>query len=217
MNQMCDELVLRPFNKDDFEPLAELVGKTWLAEFPPVAQLTAGRVELAHYLARTTWSLVAVRAGALLGAVLLSERDATAPDAPAWAELAARLTAEGEKNPDVAEAIRVEMDGVAEEAKLERAYAETGAAGTAATVKLLIVSPDAKGLGIGGRLFSAAVDHLRATGAAGYHLLTDDACDVSFYEHKGLSRAMRRRSEAFWPGIDPTTDEFYVYVYEQEL
>ena len=217
MTQMCDELVLRPFEKSDFEPLAELVGRTWLAEFPPAAQLAAGRVELAHYLSLTTWSLVAVRAGAVLGAVLLSERDAAAPDAATWEELASRLAAEGEKNPEAAEAIRVEMDGVAEEARLERAYAETGAAGTAATVKLLIVSPDAKGLGIGGRLFSAAVDHLRATGAAGYHLLTDDACDVSFYEHKGLSRAMRRRSEAFWPGVDPATDEFYVYVYDQEL
>ena len=217
MTQMCDELVLRPFEKSDFEPLAELVGRTWLSEFPARAQAAAGGIELAHYLAAATWSLVAERGGTIMGAVLLVERGHENPDAGAWTSLEERLAAEAEKDPELAEAVRVEMDGVAEEARLERAYAETGAAGTAATVKLLIVSPDAKGLGIGGRLFSAAVDHLRATGAAGYHLLTDDACDVSFYEHKGLSRAMRRRSEAFWPGVDPATDEFYVYVYDQEL
>ena len=100
MTQMCDELVLRPFEKSDFEPLAELVGRTWLAEFPPAAQLAAGRVELAHYLSLTTWSLVAVRAGAVLGAVLLSERDAATPDAATWEELASRLATEGEKNPE---------------------------------------------------------------------------------------------------------------------
>ena len=89
--------------------------------------------------------------------------------------------------------------------------------GADAAVKLLIVSPDAKGLGLGGRLFSAALDHLREAGASGYHLLTDDSCDVGFYEHKGLAQAKRRRSRAYWPGVDPEKDEFYVYVYEQGL
>ena len=45
----------------------------------------------------------------------------------------------------------------------------------------------------------------------------DDSCDFGFYEHKGLTQAMRRRSRAYWPGVDPEKDEFYVYVYEQEL
>ena len=40
---------------------------------------------------------------------------------------------------------------------------------------------------------------------------------MGFYEHKGLRQAMRRRSQASWPGADPATDEFYVYVYDQEL
>ena len=109
------------------------------------------------------------------------------------------------------------MDGVREEAELEREYASEDPEGADATVKLLIVSPDAKGLGIGGRLFSAALDHLRETGARGYHLLTDDSCDFGFYEHKGLTQARRRRSRAYWPGVDPAADEFYVYVYEQRL
>ena len=247
MAQIDAELTFRPFDERDFERLAELVGRTWLADFPARAQMAAGRVELAHYLAQATWSLVAERGGALMGAVLLVERGG-APLPGEWAALEERLTkdaekdpelaeairvemsgveeeaaleehlaAEAEKDPELAEAIRVEMSGVEEEAELEREYAATGAPGTAATIKLLIVSPDAKGLGIGGRLFSAAVERVRKTGAPGYHLLTDDACDVGFYEHKGLSCAMRRRSRAYWPGADPATDDFHVYVYEQEL
>lgn len=216
MAQIDAELTFRPFDEKDFERLAELVGRTWLADFPARAQMAAGRVELAHYLAQATWSLVAERGGALMGAVLLVERGGT-PLPGEWAALEGRLTKDAEKDPELAEAIRVEMSGVEEEAALEAEYVATGAPGTAATVKLLIVSPDAKGLGIGGRLFSAALEHLREAGAAGYHLLTDDACDVSFYEHKGLVRAMRRRSQAYWPGADPATDDFHVYVYEQEL
>ena len=216
MAQIDAELTFRPFDERDFERLAELVGRTWLADFPARAQMAAGRVELAHYLAQATWSLVAERGGALMGAVLLVERGG-APLPGEWAALEERLTKDAEKDLQLAEAIRVEMSGVEEEAALEAEYAATGAPGTAATVKLLIVSPDAKGLGIGGRLFSAALEYLREVGAAGYHLLTDDACDVSFYEHKGLARAMRRRSRAYWPGADPTTDDFHVYVYEQEL
>ena len=111
----------------------------------------------------------------------------------------------------------MEMDGVREEAELEREYAAGEPVGADAAIKLLIVSPDAKGLGLGGRLFSAAVEHLREAGLPGFHLLTDDSCDVGFYEHKGLTQAMRRRSDAYWPGVEPEKDEFYVYVYEQEL
>lgn len=217
MAQIDAELTFRPFDEKDFEPLAELVGRTWLSEFPPRAQVAAGRIELAHYLAPATWSLVAEREGKIMGAILLVERGRETPDAGAWTSLEERLTAEAEKDPELAEAVRVEMDGVREEAELEGEYAATGAPGVDATIKLLIVSPDAKGLGIGGRLFSAAVEHLRETGARGYHLLTDDACDVGFYEHKGLVRAMRRRSGAYWPGVDSATDEFYVYVYERAL
>lgn len=217
MAQIDAELTFRPFDEKDFEPLAELVGRTWLSEFPARAQAAAGRIELAHYLASATWSLIAEGGERVLGAVLVAERGRKNPDAQAWSSLEAQLVREAEKDPHLAEAVRVEMDGVREEAELEGEYLATDTPGTDATVKLLIVSPDAKGLGIGGRLFSAAADHLRETGARGYHLLTDDACDVGFYEHRGLTRAMHRRSGAYWPGVDPAADEFYVYVYEQAL
>lgn len=212
-----EKLTWRAFAPEDFERAAALLGRTWLPEFDGAAQRAASQIELAHYLSQATWSLVAERAGEILGAVLLAERGQEAPEGAGWAELETRLTRAAEKDPQLAEAVRTEMDGVREEAELEREYAAGDPAGADAAVKLLIVSPDAKGLGIGGRLFSAALDHLRESGAAGYHLLTDDSCDVGFYEHKGLTQAMRRRSGAYWPGVDPERDKFYVYVYDQLL
>ena len=210
-------LTFRAFAPEDFERVAVLLGRTWLPEVDDAAQRAASQIELAHYLAQTTWALLAERAGEILGAVLLSEHGAAATDAAGWAELEARLTRAAEKDPGLAEAVRTEMDGVREEAELEHDYLAGGPLGADAAVKLLIISPDAKGLGLGGKLFSAALERLRETGAAGYHLLTDDSCDFGFYEHKGLTQAMRRRSRAYWPGVDPEKDEFHVYVYEQEL
>ena len=212
-----ENLTFRAFAPEDFERVAVLLGRTWLPEFEEAAQRAASQIELAHYLAQTTWSLLAERAGEILGAVLLSEHGAAATDDAGWAELEARLTRAAEKDPGLAKAVRTEMDGVREEAELEHDYLAGGPLGADAAVKLLIVSPDAKGLGLGGKLFSAALEHLREAGAAGYHLLTDDSCDFGFYEHKGLTQAMRRRSRAYWPGVDPEKDEFYVYVYEQGL
>lgn len=212
-----NNLTWRAFAPEDFEGAAGLLGRTWLPEFDEAPQRAASQIELAHYLADATWSLVAERDGEILGVVLLAERTVEAADGAGWAELESRLARAAEKDPALAEAVRVEMDGVREEAELEREYAAGSPVGADAAVKLLIVSPDAKGMGLGGRLFSAALEHLREAGATGYHLLTDDSCDVGFYEHKGLTQAARRRSRAYWPGVDPATDEFYVYVYEQEL
>ena len=212
-----EKLTWRSFAPEDFERAAVLLGRTWLPEFNGAAQRAASQIELAHYLSQATWSLVTERAGEILGVVLLAERGKETIEGAGWAELEARLTRAAEKDSQLAEAVRTEMDGVREEAELEREYAAGDPAGADAAVKLLIVSPDAKGLGIGGKLFSAALDHLRESGATGYHLLTDDSCDVGFYEHKGLARAMRRRSSAYWPGVDPEKDEFYVYVYDQLL
>ena len=212
-----ENLAWRPFEPEDFEATAARLGRTWLPDFGEAAQRAASQIELAHYLARSSWSLVVERDGEVLGVVLVAEPGGHPVGGAGWSELEVRLTRAAEKDDGLAEAVRVEMDGVREEAELEREYASEDPEGADATVKLLIVSPDAKGLGIGGRLFSAALDHLRETGARGYHLLTDDSCDFGFYEHKGLTQARRRRSRAYWPGVDPAADEFYVYVYEQRL
>lgn len=212
---MNGELTLRPFAERDFEPLATLLARTWLPEHPGRPGELASKAELCDYLAKTTWSLVAERGGTLLGAALLAEKGRPALGA-AWEERGAELAREAQADPACAEALRLEMGGVAEEAALADDYAATGAPEADVALKLLIVSPDAKGMGIGGRLFDAVHARLREIGAAGYHLLTDDSCDVSFYEHKGLMQEMSRSSEVEWPGQDADGD-FKIYVYSERL
>ncbi|MBF4802492.1 MAG: GNAT family N-acetyltransferase, partial [Lancefieldella parvula] len=48
------------------------------------------------------------------------------------------------------------------------------------------VSPAAQGKGVGGMLFSYMLNFLKEQGAKHCFLATDDDCDISFYQHKGL-------------------------------
>ena len=105
-----------------------------------------------------------------------------------------------------------------EEARLSEEYGASGRLGSKAELKLLIVSPRAQGLGVGGRLFAAAGEAASKNG--GLYLLTDDACDIGFYDHKGMQRMVSRPSEVEDPACPQTADAsdgnaFNLYVYAQ--
>ncbi|MBM6774408.1 GNAT family N-acetyltransferase [Olsenella profusa] len=217
MSENAAGLALRPFEEGDFRPLVNILAQTWLADYPGLPGELASTVELCDYLSQATWSRVAERGGRLLGAVLLREPDRVPEDADRWRERGAAAEREAAKAPECARVMDLEMAGVIEEAGLERDYEMTGTAEASFAVKLLIVSPEARGLGVGGRLFCAARSYLRERGAAGYHLLTDDSCDISFYDHMGLRQEMSRVSQVAWPGSDPAGDSFHIYVYSERL
>lgn len=210
-------LALRPFEERDFYPLVDILAQTWLADHPGLPGELASTIELCDYLSQTTWSLVARREGKLLGAVLLSERDRDVADADEWRRRGAAAEREAAKSPECTRVVDREMAGVVEEAGLARDYEMTGAPEAAFAVKLLIVSPEARGLGVGGTLFDAVRTYLRERDAIGFHLLTDDSCDVSFYDHNGLTQAMRRVSQAEWGTTEPAEGDFHIYVYAERL
>lgn len=210
-------LALRPFEERDFYPLVDILTKTWLADHPGLPGELASTIELCDYLSQTTWSLVAKRENKLLGAVLLSERDREVADMDEWRRRGAAAEREAAKIPECTRVVDQEMAGVIEEAGLARDYEMTGAPEAAFAVKLLIVSPEARGLGVGGMLFNAMRAYLRERDAIGFHLLTDDSCDVSFYDHNGLTQAMRRVSQVEWGGTGPVDGDFHIYVYTERL
>ncbi|MDM8270856.1 GNAT family N-acetyltransferase [Thermophilibacter provencensis] len=216
MSENVGELALRPFEERDFYPLVSLIAQTWLADFPGEPGELAATVELCDYLSHTTWSLVAERDGAPLGAVLLAEKDGVVADADEWRDRGSVAEREAARSPEATLAMDLEMAGVVEGAGLALDYEKAGAPEAAAALKLLIVSPEARGLGLGRRLLDRVRAHLRERGAAGYYLLTDDNCDVSFYDHMGLTQELRRRSEVTWPGEEPGAD-FGIYVYSERL
>lgn len=159
----------------------------------------AARATVCNYLMDAGWGIVAERAGQVLGAALV----ACGPQAPeardAW--LARRNDLLVQVGPDAR--FGVEVGPVeAEEGRLSARYVREAEAHTAerafaaAEIKLLIVSPDAQGLGVGRALMDAAAAHVRSEGRPGFFLITDDTCDVGFYDHMGLSRRLEEPSQA---------------------
>ena len=216
MSENVAELTLRPFEERDFYPIVNLIAQTWLADFPGRPGELASIVELCDYLGHATWSLVAEKDDALLGVALLAEKDGEVADADLWRARGSAAEREANKDPLATRAMDLEMAGVVEGAGLALDYERTGAPEAAAALKLLIVSPEARGLGVGKRLFNAVRERVRESGATGYYLLTDDNCDVSFYDHMGLKQELRRTSEVTWPGEEPGCD-FGIYVYSERL
>ena len=61
-----------------------------------------------------------------------------------------------------------------------------------AEVVLFVVSPAARGMGVGRRLFNHMLGVFHDAGLREYFLFTDSTCDVGFYDHRGLIRKAER-------------------------
>lgn len=238
-------VTFRPFEDGDFGMAAELVRQTWCEELGPVAGPLAARQELAGYLKVSTWSMTAWEGNDLLGIMLVADHNKEVEDAARWADEEAFNQRMAQMDPEVARLVDVELGGVREEAEVFASYQATGAPEADVAFKLLVVSKQAQGLGLGKKLFGMAVDAVRADGVPGYHLMTDSNCDVTFYDHLGLTQAMKRPSAVSWPGHEiadgsadaadaesadaaaapsgekplrpQPADDFYVYVYAQRF
>lgn len=217
MSKMQGGVTYRPFETSDFDAVATLLNRLWCSELIPEAGELASRIELSGYLAQTTHSLVAELDDELVGAMLLAELDRVPRDATAWRRRHSRLVRLSHRNAHLAREVAKNSDVIDEESRLAEDFAASGAAEGAAVMKLLVVDPATHGRGIGGHLFGEARRYLREEGAEGFFLLTDDGCDVSFYDYKGLARAMTRPSQIESPAGGNGVDDFNLYVYADRL
>ena len=81
-------------------------------------------------------------------------------------------------------------------------------------LQLLVLSPEARGLGLGRRLMQAGLSLIKAAGASRYRLSTDEGCDWQFYEHIGLTRIAE---DTLILPDDDAARAFSYFVYEGTL
>lgn len=207
-------LIFRRFEDRDAEQAARIFQQQWHAGLEPRAGRLVSEATVCNYLTDADWGLVGEVDGRLMGVVLVSsDPQGEASDEPRrkavhdrW--LARREALLAQLGPDTQ--FGRDVAGLeAEEGEVARRYVKGGGEGSGAEIKLLIVSPEARGMGMGKRLIQAVADHVREIGRDGFFLLTDDACDVGFYEHLGLCRQLEEPSRAE-PGLN-------LYVYSKEL
>lgn len=181
------DITTRPFEAGDFEPLAEVIRQVWEADQDvPIGTLEA-RLTLAEYLVEHDWGLVALSGDALVGGVLASLHG-TSADAR-WQGVTASLIEEARAmDPNLPQRL-IELGEVeVREAEEMNRLRQGGAPISDATILLLILSPQARGHHLGSRLLCEATSWARGQGARGYFLMTDDECDVGFYDHLGIPR-----------------------------
>lgn len=61
-----------------------------------------------------------------------------------------------------------------------------------AEVELFLVAPQARGHGVGGKLWERAVESFERFEAPMFYLHTDSGCDMAFYDHQGMRRVSER-------------------------
>ncbi|MCZ0717060.1 GNAT family N-acetyltransferase [Aerococcus kribbianus] len=197
--------IIRPYKDSDFDALHLMTRQTWYAEpYQKSPKMTDVFVSLDSNLRlyQSSFGLTAEKDGEVLGIFLgniLSHAKAlrlfmreTFNDAkelglstdPVKDELLKQLDEENE--------INVELDKNHQEVNQ-------------AVVELFILSPSARGKGIGGELWKQGLAEFKDHGVSHYTLHTDSACDYGFYDYKGL------KADPAIPSSNDPDYKFFLY------
>jgi ribosomal protein S18 acetylase RimI-like enzyme len=79
-----------------------------------------------------------------------------------------------------------------------------------AEITLFIVGSNARGLGIGKKLFHEVKTHFETQDVKNYYLFTDDSCNYQFYEKQEMHRAQARPFQKT-DSLEESTFNFYLY------
>lgn len=173
----------------DIDAIVKEYERTWgiSKEVGQDASLSLSRRFVLHYLEPSTHGTIAEVDGKFMGLLL-----ARVFDAPVMFPEIRRMLLEQERemksqnDENYARALEEAYAMRALETKLEAKSHINDL--TQAELELFLVSPDARGHGVGGGLWRHTMHMLRNNGVNRYYLHTDSACDVSFYDYHGLSK-----------------------------
>lgn len=173
----------------DIDAIVKEYERTWgiSKEVGQDASLSLSRRFVLHYLEPSTHGTIAEVDGKFMGLLL-----ARVFDAPVMFPEVRSLLLEQERemksqnDENYARALEEAYAMRALETKLEAKSHINDL--TQAELELFLVSPDARGHGVGGGLWRHTMHMLRNNGVNRYYLHTDSACDVSFYDYHGLSK-----------------------------
>lgn len=179
----------RPVKLGDIDAIVKEYERTWgiSKEVGQEASLSLSRRFVLHYLEPSTHGTIAEVDGKFMGLLL-----ARVFDAPVmFPEIRSMLLEQeremkSQNDENYARALEEAYAMRALETKLEAKSHINDL--TQAELELFLVSPDARGHGVGGGLWRRTMHMLRNNGVNRYYLHTDSACDVSFYDYHGLSK-----------------------------
>lgn len=170
-----------------------------------------GLADLGHMAQKHTFSQVAVEGSKPLGVVLARAGAASKETKEHWQGVLDRaLSSASEIDAKEAQGYKDYMEAE------HQAYAQLldqASCSSEYELVLFIVSPEARGKGVGGQLMSRAKEYLKEAGATHAFLFTDTSCTWEYYERRG----MRRAAEATTQGSTvPLPERMFVYEFSLE-
>ena len=178
--------IIIPFEDTDLSELISIVERVWYLDSDESKDesRSLATIDIAYFLGVSTHRFVAKQDGQILGLIFCSNGE-TPADFEKWQKLENETTAKAKKLLSEARFKDYEIFGDVE-SHLVHDYWNTNTNDAKWEITLFCVNPAIKSQGIGGMLFSYVLDFMKEQGAKHCFLATDDDCDISFYQHKGL-------------------------------
>lgn len=183
----ADTPIIIPFEDTDLPELISIVERVWYLDGDESKETSRSlaTIDISYYIGVSTHRFVAKSGNTVLGFIFCSNGE-DPKDKQKWVELENASTITAKKLLSQKDFEGYEAFGVVE-SNLIHKYWNEGVKTLKWEITLFCVSPAAQGEGVGGMLFSYMLNFLKEQGAKHYFLATDDDCDISFYQHKGLT------------------------------
>ncbi|MBQ9059451.1 MAG: GNAT family N-acetyltransferase [Atopobiaceae bacterium] len=198
-------VAIESFCDSDFWEVAEFLGRLWHDEHSSEQAHWCGADELCWHLACSQASFVARSDAGVFQGIALVRSDFSFKDEHWIAkgnEIKAAALADGYDS-TIDNIYANDEDAILAEAAQQEGIEHTG------ELVLLALEDSARGQGLGARLLNCALLWLQQQGCSTFRLVTDDACDISFYDHLGIGQLMKRQSSS--------GEDFDIYVYQTSV
>lgn len=207
------EVTMRQVTKEDYDFIHDLLYETWYKDNSKNETLNRAFAEvfLNHSLNRSSFGYIAEvnneQVGFIMAGVVGEEPVLRQLQTDPYQALLPILEA---KETERAEAIAYEK----RESVINTEMLAEATLNFDAEICLFIVSPKARGMGVGHQLFQEVLDEFDRLEVEKYYLYTDDGCNVSFYDKRKMHRANTR---AFNPEETLEESQFNLYFYQNIL
>lgn len=179
--------VIVPFEKTNQSDLISIIERVWYSNNKATSESTRllATIDMAYYASVSTHRFVAKQNNQVVGFIFCSNGSKPS-DSKDWKRLEENTSQTAHQLLSEKRMQDFDVFGAVESSLIKKYRKESNTSSTW-EITLFCVDPNVKGTGVGGTLFSHALQFFKEQHAKNYFLATDDDCDVNFYKHQGLS------------------------------